>query len=101
MDKDTTATIQPLLDKGNTCRKVLKNVLILYIVYLDDKVLQPIEWLFFQGKPQGRDDMGNVGILQSVAASQSEDAEVPVSIRRVAATHADKRCTDPDIYNRS
>ena len=101
MDKDTTATIQPLLDKGNTCRKVLKNVLILYIVYLDDKVLQPIEWLFFQGKPQGRDDMGNVGILQSVAASQSEDAEVPVSIRRVAATPADKRCTDPDIYNRS
>ena len=68
MDKDTSAPIKTFLDEGIAGGEVLDDVFIVDVVHLDDVMCEIAEQVVVQGQPQGREDVADIGLLQSFCA---------------------------------
>ena len=78
MNQHTSSSIKSILDKRIGGGKVLQQILVVDVIYLDDKVLMLGEECFIQREPQHGDDMGDVGLFESLLAAEREDTTATV-----------------------
>lgn len=72
--KDTATAIEAVLDETIGCREVLQQILIVYIIDLDEHVVERAEQLLVQRHTQDREDMRDVGVPESFLAAEREYA---------------------------
>ena len=68
MNQYASSSIQSLLNKGITGRKMLNDFLIFHVINRDDVVLKIDKEMIVERQSQGRKYMGDVGFFQGVFA---------------------------------
>jgi len=67
--EDSTTGVKAILDKLVGGREVFEQVFIVHIVHFDHHVLETLEQLLVERKPQHRQDVGDAASLESFPAA--------------------------------
>lgn len=74
MDQHASSAIKTVLNEGVGGGKMLQQILVVDVIYLDDQVLIFGKESFIQRETQHREDMGDVCLLESLLAAERKDA---------------------------
>lgn len=78
MDQHASSPIKTVLNEGVGGGKMLQQILVVDVIYLDDKVLIFGKESFIQRETQHREDMGDVCLFESLLAAERKDATAGV-----------------------
>lgn len=73
VDQHTPAAIEPILDKRIGCSKMLEQIFIVDVVYLDDMVLVRGKDFLVKRQAQHGEHMGDVGRFQSLLPAEGKN----------------------------
>ena len=68
MNEDPSPAIEPLLDEGVAAGEMLEDVVIVHVIDWDDVMLEVLEEMSIERRPQDGDYMRDVGLVQGVFA---------------------------------